>query len=182
MMPYSPHPTALIIYLLLPNRRSRILVIPRQIPLGIEKRIVIGHGDDTTRMPDLLATDAHLVAGDPQHRRRARDGRVVIRIALGLGRVHDVGEIAGHDAAHGVVVGVLVRTQPFGEEVWFLVRGQGEVFFVGGGRGGGAVFGETVVGGGGVFAGVFGPGGVAVHGVAVFEREKVFFFAFEGLG
>lgn len=157
-------------------------MVPRQIPLRVEKRILVRHGDDTTRVPNLLATDAHLVARDPQHRRRARHGRVVIGIALRLGRVDDVGEIAGHEATHGVVIGVLVRTQPFGEEVWFLVRGQGEVFFVGGGRGGGAVLGEAVVSGGGVFDGVFGPGDVAVHGVAILEREEVFFFGFERFG
>lgn len=146
-------------------------MIPRQIPRLIEKRIVVRYGNDPPRMPDLLPADAHLVPGDPQQRRLARHGRVVVRVALRLGRVDDVGEVAGHEPAHCVVVRVFVRAEEFGEEVWFLVgRSEGEAFFAGGGDGGAAtVFGRVLV-------------AVAGQRLAVFEGQEGFFFGFEGFG
>ena len=154
-------------------------MIPRQIPLFVEKGIVIRNRNDATGVPDFLLTDPHFIPRDPQKRSGAGDGRVVVSGALRLRGVDDIGEVAGDKAAHGVVVGVFVGTEPFGEEVGFLVRGKGEIFLVGGGAA--AVFVDGAVGGGRVGALVVGPA-VAAYGLAVFEGEEVFFLGFEGFG
>ena len=96
-------------------------MIPRHRPLIIERSGLIRHRNHLARMPAFLPTDAHRVPRDPQHGRRARDGRVVESVAFDDRVVDDFGEAARDEAAEGVVVGVDVRFQEYGDEVWFFV-------------------------------------------------------------
>ena len=153
-------------------------MIPRQIPLLVEERVVIRDGDDAARVSDLLLADTHFVPRDPQDRSRAGDGRVVISVALRLGRVDDVSKIAGHQTAERVVVGILVRTEPFGEEVGLFVRREGGFLLVGGGAA--AVLAHAVCASS-LSALVVGLA-ITGHGLAVFEGKKIFFLGFKGLG
>lgn len=68
-------------------------------------------------MQTFLPTHPHHITRDPQQRRGGRDGRVVVGVALGLGRVGDGGEVAGHEVPADDVVGaVFVGEEVAGEE------------------------------------------------------------------
>ena len=150
-------------------------MIPDEFVLVIEIRILVRDGDDATGVPDLLLADTHFVPGDPQERRRAGDGRVVVSVALRVLGVNDIGEISGHESAESVVVGELVRAEPLGEEVRFLLRRGWKSLLIAV-----AVPGDAV-GRASVSALLVRPA-VARHGLAVFEGEKGFFFGFERPG
>lgn len=101
---------------------------------------------------------------------------MVVRISFNDRVVRDFGEAARDKASEGVVVGVEVRAEELGDEVWFLVRGRAEVF----GGGVDAWGGEAVV-----FL-VMRPAVVHVAtarcGAAFFGREEGFLFGFQRFG
>lgn len=94
---------------------------------------------------------------------------MVVCVTLNNRVVGDICEAAGNKSAEGVVVGVEVRTEEFGDEVWFLVRGRTEV--LGGGRVGGVDSCKAVA---------------LVHAVgrqrAFLGRKQGLFFRFQGFG
>ena len=53
---------------------------------------------------------------------------MVVRVALRDRVIDDVCEAAGDKATEGVVVGVEIRTEELGDEVWFFVGRWSEVF------------------------------------------------------
>ena len=125
-------------------------------------------------MPALLPAHARLIPRHPQQRRLARYRRMIIRIALDDRVVCDIREAARDKAAEGMVIGVEVRTEEFGDEVWFLVGSWAESFgccWV-------AVYGGDGCGGDAVVAFFQ----AVRRGGAVFGGEEGFFFRFEGFG
>jgi len=155
---------------LVDRRRQRALLIPHHIVLLIQMASLIRDRNHLARIRNLLRTDARRVARDPQQHGLGPDGGGVVSVALDLGLVLDVGEVARHEAAHGRVVGVEVRAQELGDDIGLLV-GSGRQRLARGCGGGGDLF--------------LGAGlavwRLAVRCDAVLDLQKTPFFCFQAL-
>jgi hypothetical protein len=111
----------LVMDLLLVNRRLLLIIAaPDDVVLLVEVGAFISDRKDLASIADLFPADAKGIARDPDDVELRSDSRVVVGVLFDLAGVHNrVG--LRHDAAEGLVVGVDVRAQPFGEEVGALV-------------------------------------------------------------